>query len=160
GSARRTLRHHVVQEMPAGTVLDLDDPGVGVEADLARKPLLDLLLRHRRVAEAAHERAVAWVRLLEHRLRRGTEQLGGAVEPVKLDEARARPRGAAPAHRREGALAVAAAHIGGDPDRGFETHRFALPKFESQVTRDVSRTSEAGHQATLPPATTDIDSVR
>src|SRR5262249_46747316 len=90
-----------------------------------REPFLDLLLRHRRVAEAAHEGAVGRVRFLEHRLRGGAEQLGSAVEPVELDEDRARLLGAAPAHRREGALAVATPHIGGDPDRGLEAHRVA-----------------------------------
>src|SRR5262245_20816773 len=47
------LRYHIVEEMPPGPILDLDDPGVRIEADLARKPLLDLGLRRRRLAEAA-----------------------------------------------------------------------------------------------------------
>src|SRR5438046_3019581 len=108
--------------MPALAILDLDDPGVGIEADLAPDPLLDLRLRHGRLAQAADEGAIARMGLVESRLRRRTEQLGSAIKPIELDEDRARLLGAAPPHRRESALAVAAADIGCNPDRGFEAH--------------------------------------
>src|SRR5438094_9844966 len=59
---------------------------------------------------------------VEGALRRRTEQLGGTVEPIELDEDRARLLGPTPPHRREGAVAMAAPHIGGNPDRGLEAH--------------------------------------
>ena len=66
GSVRKAcLRHNAVEEMPARPVLDLDDPGVGIEADFARDPLLDLRLRHGRLAETADERAIARMGVVE-----------------------------------------------------------------------------------------------
>ena len=90
---------------------------------VSRKPLFDLLLRHRIVAEASAEGAIGRARVVEGGLRRRPEQVGGAVEPVELEEDGAGFLGATPAHDREGALAVAAADIGRHPDRGFEPHR-------------------------------------
>src|SRR5262245_42281920 len=112
--------------MTARPVLDLDNPGIRIEANFARQPLLDLRLRHRRLAEAAEERAIARMSFVEGALRRRTEQLGGPVEPVELDEDRPRLLGAAPPHRREGAVAVTTPHIGGNPDRGLEAHGSCL----------------------------------
>ena len=37
----------LIEEMAAGAILDLDDPDVGIEADLARQALLDLGLGDR-----------------------------------------------------------------------------------------------------------------
>src|SRR5262249_13700118 len=102
--------------MAAGAILDLDDPGVGVKSDLARQPLLPLVRRPRRVAGAAGEGAVARRRFAEQRRRSRAEQFGRAAEPIELDEDRPRLLGAAPAYHREGALAVAPAYIGRDPD--------------------------------------------
>ncbi len=79
--------------------------------------------------------AVGRMRFVERALRRRAEQLGGAVEPVELDEDRAGLLGAAAAHRREGAFDVAAADIGRDPDRGFETHRLLRPKHADIAAR-------------------------
>src|SRR5712671_6518640 len=73
-------RDDVVQEMPARAVLDLDDPGVGIEADFTRQAVFDLEVRHRPVAERACEGAVARMRLVEQRLRRGRKQLPGPIE--------------------------------------------------------------------------------
>src|SRR3982074_2078710 len=49
------LRHHALEEMLALAILDLDDPRIGIEADRAPDPLLDLRLGHRRLAQAADE---------------------------------------------------------------------------------------------------------
>ena len=48
---RRALvasRHHIVEEMPPGAVLDLDDPHIGIEADFAHQARFDIGFRHRR----------------------------------------------------------------------------------------------------------------
>src|SRR5215470_17429963 len=107
--------------MASGAVLDLDDPGIGIEAQLAREALLDLGLRRRLHATA--EEPIRGARIVEHALRRRPEQLGRAVKPVELDEDGAGLLCPAPAYRRERALGVAAPDIGRDPDRRFEAHR-------------------------------------
>src|SRR5712691_12848849 len=101
--------------MAPGAVLDLDDPGVGIEAQLANEALLDLGLRRR--LQASAEEPVRGARIVEHALRRRTEQLRRAVEPVELDENGAGLLGPAPPHRRERAFDVAAPDLGRDPDR-------------------------------------------
>src|SRR5215510_11453640 len=120
--------------MSARPVLDLDDPGIGIEADFAREPFLDLRLGHGRLAEAADECTVTWMGVVEGALRRRTEQLGGAVEPIELDKDRPRLLGATPPHRREGAVAVAAPHVSGNPDRRFETHGSSCVRKEPYIS--------------------------
>src|SRR6516162_5365662 len=82
-------------------VLDLDDPRVGVEAQFPREAFLDLGLRSGLFAEAAAERPIRRPRVLEYALRRRTEQLRGAVEPVELDENGPGLLGATPSYRRK-----------------------------------------------------------
>src|SRR5262249_61942021 len=108
--------------MSPRAILALDDPGVGIEAQLAREPLLDLRLRRWLVGEAAGEQAVGRTGVIEHALRRRAVELGGAVEPVELDEDHAGLRGAAVAHRRERPLDVATAGIGRGPERTRSGH--------------------------------------
>src|SRR5947208_8358688 len=109
--------------MPTLAVLNLDDPGIRVKTDFAREALLDLGVRLRFVAKTAHECAIRGVGFIERGLRRGAVEVRGPVEPVELDEDRARLLSAAMSHRREGAFDVAATNIGRHPDRGFEAHR-------------------------------------
>src|SRR5215467_821689 len=92
--------YNAVEEMPAGAVFHLNDPDVGIEANLARKPLLDLRLRHRRLTQAADEGTVARMGFVERALRRRAEQLGSTVEAVELDEDRTRLLSTTVAHRR------------------------------------------------------------
>ena len=51
--------------MPAGPVLHLDDPGVGIEADFLHQPFFNLSLRHGQLAAAAGERAIRRMSLLK-----------------------------------------------------------------------------------------------
>src|SRR5712691_10584761 len=129
------LADDLIEEMAAGTILDLDDPDVGIEAQLARQPFLDLCLRGRLPGDARAEQPIGRARIVERGLRRRTEQLRGAVETVQLDENRAGLLGAAPPHRRKGAFQMAAADIGRDPDCGFEAHG---------VLQDLSWTEVSG----------------
>src|SRR5262249_62329686 len=94
----------LIEKMAPGTVLDLEDPRVGVEAEFPREALLDLGLRSRLFAEAPAEHSVRWPRVVEDALRRRTEQLGGAVEPIELYEKNPRLLRTTPAHRRQSSL--------------------------------------------------------
>ena len=44
--------------MAAGTILDLDDPDVGIEAQLARQAFLDLCLRSRLPGDAVENQTL------------------------------------------------------------------------------------------------------
>src|SRR5262249_3209694 len=80
------LRRRFDRENGARHGPDLEDPRVRVEAEFPREAFLDLGLRSRLFAEAPAEHSVRWPRVVEDALRRRTEQLGGAVEPIELDE--------------------------------------------------------------------------
>src|SRR5262245_25128503 len=136
--------------MSPRAIFDLDDPGVGIEAQLAREPLLDLRLGRWLVGEAAGEQAVGRAAVIEHALRRRAEELGGAVEPVELDEDRAGLLGAAVAHRRERPLDVATADIGRDPDRRLQAHWQHMPR--SQARRKLALTRAGGRSWRSFPA--------
>ena len=82
----------------------------------------DLVVRPWLIAQARHEGAIDRPRVVEFGLRRRSEQIGGPVEPIDLHEDRTRLLRAAPAHDRIGAFHHAAADIGGDPDRRFQSH--------------------------------------
>ena len=104
-------------------ILDFDNPDIGIEFDLARQIGLDRFVRRRPLFEARAEGAIGVPHRVEFALRRRAEQIRGAVEPADADEHGAGLLGAAPAHDGEGAFDLTAAQIGGNPKRGFQTHR-------------------------------------
>src|SRR6476661_8810242 len=108
--------------MPTATILNLDDPYVGIETHFARETFLDLGLGRRQLTKASDEEPVCGTCIVEDALRRGSEQFGGPVKPIELDEYGSRLLGAAAADGRKRAFDVAAADIGGNPDCGFEAH--------------------------------------
>src|SRR5262249_31889541 len=112
----------LIEKMTPGAVLDLEDPRVGVEAEFPREAFLDLGLGSGLVAEAPAEHSIRWPRVVEDALRRRTEQFGGAVEPIKLDENSPGFLGTPPTHGRKGSFDVAATDIGCDPDCRFQAH--------------------------------------
>src|SRR4051812_18577636 len=112
----------LVEEMPPGAILNLDDPYVGIETHFARETFLDLGLGGRQFTKASDEEPVCGTRIVEDALRRRSEQLGGPIKPIELDEYGSGLFGAAPADGRERAFDVAAADIGGNPDCGFKAH--------------------------------------
>src|SRR5215475_15192770 len=113
--------------MTPSAVLHLKDPCVGVEAQFPREAFLDLSLRSGFFAEASAEQPVRWTRIVENALGRGAEQLRRPVQSIEFDENGAGLLRAASPHGGEGAFAVAAADIGGDPDCRFQAHsRFSL----------------------------------
>ena len=108
--------------MPPGAILNLDDPYVGIETQFARETFLDLGLGGRQLTKASDEEPVCGTCIVEDALRRWSEQLGGSVKTIELDEYGSGLFGTAPANGRERAFDVAAADIGGNPDRRFEAH--------------------------------------
>ena len=122
----RRVSADVIEEVPAAAILDLDNPEVGIEAQLACQIPFDVRFRERQSLERRTEGALARARLVEHGLRRRPVEIGGAVESAHLDEDRARLFGAAPAQHRGRALDLAAAQIGGNPDIGFQAHAFPV----------------------------------
>src|SRR5262249_47633422 len=130
----------LIEKMTPGAVLDLEEPRVGVEAEFPREAFLDLGLGSGLFAEAPAEHSIRWPRVVEDALRRRTEQLGGAVEPIELDENRPGLLGTPPAHGRKGSFDVAAADIGCDPDCRFQAHSnlsFVVPANARLTTRAV-----------------------
>ena len=112
----------LIEEMTPSAVLDLDDPGVGVELQFPDQAFLDLGLRCGLFGKTPAEEPIGRTRVLENALRRRAEQLGGAIELIELDENGARLLGSAPANGREGSLGVAAPDIGCDPDCRLQAH--------------------------------------
>src|SRR5215475_5095418 len=76
------LGHDLIEEVAPGAILDLDDPGVGIEADLAHQTFFDLGLGSRLLGQAAREQAVGGTRIVEYALRRRAEQLRRAIKTV------------------------------------------------------------------------------
>src|SRR5215510_698929 len=112
----------LIEKMAPGAVLDFKDPRVRVEAQFPREAFLDLGLRSGLFAKAPAEHSVRWPRVVEDALRRRTEQLGGAVEPIELDENGPGLLGTTPTHGRKGSFDVAAADVGRHPDCRFQAH--------------------------------------
>src|SRR4029079_3445389 len=76
--------------------------------------------------ERPAESPIGGARVVECGLRRGREQLVGAVEAVELEKDGSGILGAASPHHRKGSFAIASADVGRHPDRGFQAHR-SLP---------------------------------
>ena len=92
---------------------DVQDNGLGLEEPLDRRTLL---------GKAAAEKPIGRARFVKNALRRGAEQLGCSIEPVELDENSSCFLRASVPHRRECSLDMAAADVGRNPDRGFQSH--------------------------------------
>lgn len=119
GAVGSGLRH--IEEMPAGTILDFDDPDIGVEFDFLRKPFLDRLFGHRLWRES-RKNPVAGTIIFVGRLWCGREQDRPAIEQCELDENGTGFLGAAPPHDGENIFDMATAEVGRDPDAGFQSH--------------------------------------
>src|SRR5688572_21930239 len=98
GKAEMRSGAQLIEEVPAGAVFDLDDPYVGIEADLLCQIGFDIRIRRGLLAQTGAEGTVRRMRLLEHRLRRRRINFSRAVKPIDLDEDRAGFFRAAPAH--------------------------------------------------------------
>src|SRR5262245_20656058 len=112
--------------MPAAAVVHLDDPEIRIEADLPGQIGLDLNIGRGLHRETGREPAVDRVSFVECRLRGRPVEISRPVEPVDLDEDRARFLSTTPPHQGVSPLVLAATQIGRYPDRGLETHRAAI----------------------------------
>src|SRR3569623_349588 len=74
-----------IEQMTALGILYLDDPGIGIEVDLALAPRLHGLLLHQ-LRHGGHEGPGGGLRVGIVSLWRGPEQCLGAVEQLELDE--------------------------------------------------------------------------
>ena len=111
-----TLGLRQIEKMPPCPVLGLDDPGVGIEADFLGETLFHRSCSGTGCGEVgANTRSIGRLVVIDG-LRRRRIQHGVAVEQRDLDEHRAGLLRAAPAHRAEDALGLAAAQIGRHPD--------------------------------------------
>src|SRR5262249_15056944 len=93
----RALANNMIEEVPAGAILDLHDPDIGIELHLTREIRLHIRRWRGLNLHALHEGALGRARLIELRLRRGAIKIRSPVQPVDLDEDRARFLGAAAA---------------------------------------------------------------
>src|SRR5262245_13576378 len=84
-SAKR-LGDDPIEEVTPGAILHLDDPRVGIEAELAHQAFFDLRLGSGLLGQAAREKPVGGTCIIEHALRGWAEQLRGPIETVELDE--------------------------------------------------------------------------
>ena len=105
--------------MTSATILDLDDPDVRIKAHFPIEIRFDVGLECWESLETRAERALDRVRSIEDGLRGRPIEIGGPVEPVDLDEDRARFVGPMPPHSTECAFDLTPAKIGGDPDCRF-----------------------------------------
>ena len=92
---------------------------------------------HSCLCARAHSRSTP--RLADLRLRRRLEQRGAPVEPVDLDEDRARLGGAATAQDRDRAFDRHAPEIGGDPNVRSQPHGAYRPAAVAAAVRCLSR---------------------
>ena len=111
-----------IKKVAAISILDFDDPQVGVESEFLAKAVfgagrIDPLFVMQTTPQAISGR---------HRhigLRRGPEHRDAPVEPVDLDEDGARLSRAATAQNRAGAYRITSPQIGRDPEVGPQPHR-------------------------------------
>src|SRR5262250_2597908 len=108
--------------MAAGPILDLDDPGVRIESNLAGETIFHELLQRRRDPETTGECTLGRMRLLEDGLGSRAKQFRRPVEPIELDKDGAGFVGTVPPDCRKGAGAVTTAHVSRHPDRRLEPH--------------------------------------
>src|SRR5688572_15394835 len=89
--------HHRSEKIPPRTILDLDDPDIGIELDLPREVSLRVGFGRGLRFQRTDEGTIRGPRLVECALRRGPEHLGGSIKPRDLDEHRTGLVRAAPA---------------------------------------------------------------
>src|ERR1700739_4213617 len=88
--ARTPCSAREIEQVAPAALLGLDDPHVRIEARLTRQIGLDVGLGRGLCLERGREGAIGRVCLVEGGLRRRPVEVGIAVEPVDLDEDRAR----------------------------------------------------------------------
>jgi hypothetical protein len=76
----------MIEQVPAAAILDLDDPKVGIEAQLAHQVSFNVGGWNRLFDEAGAKRPVRWMRLFKRRLWRRAEELRGTIEPIDLNK--------------------------------------------------------------------------
>ena len=103
------------------TILDLDDPEIGIETNFTRQPFFDIRGLNPIVFMRARPQALHAM-LGKLRLRRRSKQRRATVEPIDLDEYGARFRRAAPTQCCDGAFDRASPEISRDPDIGAKPH--------------------------------------
>ena len=108
--------------MTSRAVLDLDHPDVRIESELTRDVGFGIGLGDRLTRKTGYERTIRWTCIIEGRLRRWTEQLGGPVQSADLNEDCAGFVSAAPPQNRRRAGDLAAPQVSGDPEAGFQPH--------------------------------------
>jgi len=114
--------HEPIEKVSPGAVFGLDDPQVGVEADLPGEIRLSFRIGRRRGFNRWAEGAINRMLRIKSGLWGRSIDVRGVVKAVDLDENRPRFIGAAPANHREHAFDVAAPHISRHPYSRFEAH--------------------------------------
>src|SRR6516165_7455349 len=114
------LTHHI-EEVPAGAVLDFDNPKIGVKLGLPRQILFDFQVGRGLRRKACGEDAIRSARL-KRALRCGSKQLGRPIQPADAHENRTGLFGTAPPHDSRTTFDLAAPQIGRNPQGTFEAH--------------------------------------
>src|SRR5215467_1585003 len=114
--------HEPIEEVSSGAVFGLDDPQVGVEADLPGEIRLSFSIGRRHGFHRWAEGAIDRILRIKSRLRGRSIEVRSVVKAVDLDENRPRFIGTAPANHCEHAFDVAASHIGQNPYSRFKAH--------------------------------------
>src|SRR5262245_63760309 len=146
--------------MPPLPVLDLDDPEVLVELELAGE--IEVRLRHRRPArpETTHKTPLRLAAL--GAARRRAVKRDAAVERIDANEDCAGRLIAAPHDHDGNALGLAEAQIGSDEDLALDPHRSAARSAQRSasllVSRPVSRSSSSKSSAVIVPVSVTLRS--
>lgn len=104
--------HDAIEKVSAGAVFGLNDPKVGVEADLSGQIGLRFGVRCRHCFHGRGERAIDRMLVLERGLRGRSIDVRGIIKAVDLNENRPCIIGATPANRGKHSLDVTAPHVG------------------------------------------------
>src|SRR5262245_23687920 len=146
--------------MPPLPVLDLDDPEVIVELELAGE--IEVRLGHSRAArpETAHEAPLGLAALGAARSR--PVERDTAVEQIDANEDRTGRLIAAPHDHDGNALGLTEAQIGSDEDLALDPHRSAARSAQRSasllVSRPVSRSSSSKSSAVIVPVSVTLRS--
>src|SRR5215467_9917449 len=107
--------HEPIEEVSPGAVFGLDDPHVGVEADLPGEIRLSFGVGRRHGFHRRAEGPIDRILPIKSGLRGRSIDVRSVIKAVDLDENRSRFISATPTDRREYAFDVAAPHISRHP---------------------------------------------
>jgi hypothetical protein len=107
----------MIEKVSACPFLDLNDPDVGIETELARHRRFDLAIGSRLLLQDRDKSSLGWMRVIESCLGGRTIKIGGTIQTIDLNENRACLFGTAPQQHGRRSLDLTSSQVRRDPDR-------------------------------------------